>query len=286
MKRALALGFCLLFLALPVPCDTVHVLQAGETLYSIARKYGVKLDDLLRDNGIDQQSVTKVRVGTKLTIKGVGGEAPAAPAPRTYATHTVAKDETLWSIAQRYGATVDEIKSANPGTDPGRLFVGVRLRVPVAASAAVAATPVTEAPVRAATPPSTTRPPATATQEGLWPHPGAREPSTDGHFKYTRIVGKLGDQVVAVSSGRVTWVSPYRLYRNVVIIETRTAKTGDAFWFFYAGIDDVYVRAGDWVQKGAPIARVGANGTDGKGQVLFAVYQGTQVVDHTRTAWQ
>lgn len=278
MRRAFALGFCLVFLAIPVFCDTVHVVQPGETLYSIARTYGVKLDDLLRDNAIEGQAVTKVRVGTRLTIKGAPAEAP-----RSYATHTVARDETLWSIAQRYGASVDEVTAANPGIDAARLFVGAKLRVPVtsppASTAPAAAEPVTA-------PPPVARTPAAPTQEGLWPHPGAREPSTDGHFKYTKIVGKLGDQVAAVSSGRVTWVSPYRLYRNVVIIETRTAKAGDAYWFFYAGIDDVYVRAGDWVQKGATIARVGANGTDGKGQVLFAVYQGTQVVDHTRTTWQ
>jgi LysM repeat protein len=285
MKRALAVGLCLLLLALPVSGDTFHVVEAGETLYSIARRYGVKLDDLLEDNGIDGQAVTKVRVGTKLTIKGPASQAPQSPpaeAPRSYATHVVAKDETLWSIARRYGATVDEIKAANPAVDASKLYVGARLRVPVEEpkASAPAAIPAAPAPPKVAVP---VTPPAA---EGLWPHPGAREPSTDGHFKYTRISGKIGDQVTAVSSGRVTWVSPYRLYRNVVIIETRTPKSGDAYWFFYAGIDDVYVRAGDWVEKGATIARLGADGTDGKGQVLFAVYQGTQVVEHTRTVWQ
>jgi LysM repeat protein len=251
----------------------------------------VKLDDLLHDNNIDADGVTKVRVGTKLTIRN-GTDSASAPAPASapaasvvLTTHVVKKDETLWSISQACDLTVSELLALNPGVSAAKLYVGARLKVPATAAGVPAATPADPRPTGTDVAPATVKA-ATPPPDGeLWPHAGPRTAVTDGHFKHIRIAGKVGDPVVAVASGRVTWVSPYRGYRNVVMIETRSAQARDAYQFLYAGVDDVYVRAGDWVEKGATIARMGADGVEGKGQVLFAVYQGAQLVDHTRLSW-
>lgn len=46
-------------------------------------------------------------------------------------THTIAKDDTLLGVALRYGITLEELKAANPGVDPGFLVIGNRLVIPI-----------------------------------------------------------------------------------------------------------------------------------------------------------
>ena len=45
-------------------------------------------------------------------------------------THVVNRGETAWSIARRYGVTLNDLIDANPGFDPERLSIGQRIRIP------------------------------------------------------------------------------------------------------------------------------------------------------------
>ena len=46
-------------------------------------------------------------------------------------THSVARGDTFWSLARKWGVTVAEIQALNPQVDPNRLQVGARLNRPV-----------------------------------------------------------------------------------------------------------------------------------------------------------
>ncbi|GAB4225688.1 MAG: amidase activator ActS [Acidobacteriota bacterium] len=61
--------------------SVVHVVRRGETLWRIARTYGVPLDELARANGIDDPS--RIEVGQRLIVPGATRvlEVPPAPAP-------------------------------------------------------------------------------------------------------------------------------------------------------------------------------------------------------------
>jgi len=315
MKHALLVSLGLLLFALPVLGDTIHVVQKGETLYSIARKYGLTLDTLLKDNGIAPENAGKINAGTRLTIRGASAAATSAPqvtptaqvtpTPQPTTTYTVARNDTLWAISRRYGIQLAELLALNPGVSAEKLYPGVKLKVPAppkpaAASPASTASGGTQpastasgaagssgSTASAASATGTPRPATTASSDAsLWPYPGPRTVSTDSHVPFIKIAGKAGDPVTAVASGTVRYVAPYRGYRNVVIIEAQALTGRGVYQFWYAGIDDVYVRAGDWVEKGATIARVGVDGIDGKAQVSFVVFQGQKVVDHTALDWQ
>ena len=69
-----------------------HTVTSGETLTSIASRYGVPVRNLAADNGVAVPE--KLPVGMTLIV--------AIPT----ATHTVAAGETLYGIASRYGLTV------------------------------------------------------------------------------------------------------------------------------------------------------------------------------------
>lgn len=54
---------------------------------------------------------------------------PPSPPPATTRSHTVARGDTLWNISQRYGTSVNAIKSAN-GLTSDLIRIGQTLRIP------------------------------------------------------------------------------------------------------------------------------------------------------------
>ncbi|HNP92749.1 MAG TPA: LysM peptidoglycan-binding domain-containing protein [Rectinema sp.] len=90
-----------------------HVIQAGETLYSIAKSYSVPYETLASINSITDPS--KIRPGVVLLI------------PRV---HIVAKGETYYGLSKQYGISIQELKSANNLSDIYVLKVGDVLIIP------------------------------------------------------------------------------------------------------------------------------------------------------------
>ena len=84
-----------------------HVVEQGETLYRISKKYGVTVDMLLQHNpGLTAESLS---IGKTLQVPVAGGALPPV-----VATHKVKKNETMWSISQQYGVTLQELMAVNP----------------------------------------------------------------------------------------------------------------------------------------------------------------------------
>ena len=118
--------------------ETVRV-QPGDTLYSIARRYGVTVDMIARANGL---STVYVRPGTELFIpradpasygRGPAGAPAAEPASCTGDhCHVVKPGETVASIARAYGVTGKQIADANNLKD-ATLKPGQRIAIPVLA---------------------------------------------------------------------------------------------------------------------------------------------------------
>ena len=122
---------------------TVYVVQAGDTLFSIARRINVPVNELARFNGMLNPDV--IYVGQELKIPPLGQSptrtgalAPAAPAT-TFRIHVVQSGENLFRIALRYGVTVEAIAAANRLGSTTLIFVGQQLSIPAAANSAAGA---------------------------------------------------------------------------------------------------------------------------------------------------
>lgn len=98
---------------------TIHRVGQKETLYSIAKQYGVSVDDLKSWNNLSNAGL---KLGQELLIKGKDSEVktvenklPETKLPETKieSRHTVAKGETMYSIARAYGVTVSQLKDWN-----------------------------------------------------------------------------------------------------------------------------------------------------------------------------
>jgi LysM repeat protein len=112
--------------------EVIHILARGETLYSLAREYGVTLDDLLRLNGILDPS--DLSVGTRLVIPGE--EDLAIPDSGTdYVTYRVSKGDTYYGIARMHGIAVDDLLKMNSRDASRVLRVGETLIVSAGQSA-------------------------------------------------------------------------------------------------------------------------------------------------------
>ena len=79
---------------------TIHVVQPGESVYSIAHLYKVPMERIISDNGLSDPS--RLAVGQALVIRY----------PRQY--HIVEQGDTLGSIAARHGTTVTALYQLNP----------------------------------------------------------------------------------------------------------------------------------------------------------------------------
>ncbi len=110
----------------------VHVVQPGETLSTIAQRYGVDVEDIVRANRLANPNA--IYVGQKLRIPSTAGE--EASSDNAPGVHIVQPGETLSSIAAQYGVTVQEIADASGIAVSAILRVGQRLTIPGQAPAA------------------------------------------------------------------------------------------------------------------------------------------------------
>lgn len=220
----------------PLYSDTEAVLQKGETLYRLAKRYGVPLDLILKLNQIDDP--TNVPAGAKIKIPGV---------------YTIKKGDNLYRISKNYNISVEELCRLNEISDYSSLKPGQTLLIPGN---------------RIEQTPGPTTNPGPAGGHYKWPHPGKREP-LEGILKGgVAIIGNPGDPVYAVTEGRVIWANPYRGYGKAVFV-----KSHDGHIIVYGGNENLLVATGDKVSGQMKIAEVGKNAHDGVAKLYFLVYK-------------
>lgn len=97
----------------------IYVIQPGDTLFSIAQRFGVTLNDLIALNQFPNPE--QLVVGQAILIP----QPPRAPL-----VYTVAPGDTLFQLATLFNTTVAAIAAANNITNPNQIFVGQRLTIP------------------------------------------------------------------------------------------------------------------------------------------------------------
>lgn len=102
-------------------CDVmaIHVVNPGDTLWSITKLYGVSLQEIAEVNGL--LSVDSIIPGLSLYI----------PTDElTNRLYQVKAGDTLWQLAKSFNTTVVAIINSNKGLDPYRLLIGQKLNIP------------------------------------------------------------------------------------------------------------------------------------------------------------
>ncbi len=126
----------ILTMALPLSAHAqsrVHVVQRGDTLYSIARRYGTSVQAIMSVNGLSNRNF--IWVGQRLTIPGASsGGSSSSGGTSSGGLYVVRRGDTLSSIARRYGTSVQAIMNANGLRNSNFIWVGQRLTIPGATS--------------------------------------------------------------------------------------------------------------------------------------------------------
>ncbi|MDQ2085206.1 LysM peptidoglycan-binding domain-containing protein [Herbivorax sp. ANBcel31] len=95
----------------------IHVVNPGESIYSIAQQYGVSMQKIISDNELENPD--QLVVGQTLVIlEGIR-------------RHVVAPGDSIYQISIRYGVSINEILSQNPQIeDPNIIFPGMVIDIP------------------------------------------------------------------------------------------------------------------------------------------------------------
>jgi LysM repeat protein len=97
--------------------ESIYIVRSGDTLTSIARQFGTTVQAIMTANNLTS---TRILVGQRLVI----------PTPQQQpSTYQVQRGDTLYSIARRFGTTVQAIMTANNLTST-RIVVGQQLVIP------------------------------------------------------------------------------------------------------------------------------------------------------------
>ncbi len=109
----------------------VHVVKSGDTLWDVARKYGVTVPALASANGLSSKA--GLVTGARLEIPGKGGTATRTASSSTKessrVTYKVKRGDTLSEIADRFDVSVRELMTWNRLRQSSSLRAGQRLVV-------------------------------------------------------------------------------------------------------------------------------------------------------------
>jgi membrane-bound lytic murein transglycosylase D len=116
-----------------------HKIKTGETIGSIASKYGVSQYAIMESNKLGRSS--RIYAGKTLIVPvPLDREFSRASQPpeREYAAegsvYAVRSGDTMWDIARAFGTSVDALRRVNSIERGSRIYVGQRLKIPTGAS--------------------------------------------------------------------------------------------------------------------------------------------------------
>jgi peptidoglycan DL-endopeptidase LytF len=118
------------------PAPTTYRVIAGDTLWSISRKFNTTVDNIKSLNSLGTDTLYIGQVlnvpTTPQTPTPTEVQAPTQTQPSiSYVTHRVASGENAWNISLKYGIPMPELLRANNLPQDAILSIGQELRVPV-----------------------------------------------------------------------------------------------------------------------------------------------------------
>ncbi len=233
--------------------------QNGDTLSTIAEKFGVSVDSIKWANDIKRDSLN---VGQEVKIPPVTG-----------IVHKVREGETVYSIAKKYKTEAQKIVNFpfNDFTDLNTfaLSVGQTLVVPdgvMPEAAPIAPRPFAAGPLSAG-----------GSGQFAWPAVGMLSQSPVWYHMAFDIANPSAPPITAAGAGTVISVQylTYGYGRHAII------DNGDGLSTLYAHMSEIYVKAGDSVSRGQVIGKMGSTGRSTGTHLHFEVRRNGTPVNPT-----
>ena len=232
---------------------SVHVVNRGDTLLSIARRNHVTVAELAKANSLDPSA--KLKLGMKLTVPGVktAAVAPAVPPAGVAAQPAAGLAPPATKLASAAGGPAQSVHLAQATTTPEE----VKAEAPVKASEATGALPTFRWPVRG----------KVITSYGAKTNGKAN----DG----INLAVPEGTPVKAAEDGVVAYSgNELKGYGNLVLV-----RHSNGYVTAYAHASELLVKRGDPIKRGQIIAKSGQSGEVGSPQLHFEIRKGSSPVD-------
>ncbi len=227
-----------------------YTVVAGDTLYGIAKKYGLSAETIMFANGLEKNP-DLLRLGQKLVILPVNG-----------ILHTVAQKDTLDKIAKTYKVKpeaivtypLNQLDAKNPQIAVGQkiLVPGGKKEIPQVAT------------VYRGTAPKGAK---TGTGKLIWPTSGSLTQAFKPLHRALDIARGIGTPIKAADNGYVVasgWSNVG--YGNYIVIDH-----GNGLQTLYGHLSKRFVSAGDVVTRGAVIGNMGSTGNSTGPHLHFEV---------------
>ncbi len=239
---------------------TTHIVQDGETIASIAARYGLESSTILWENNLTTSS--KIKPGQELVILPVDG-----------VRHKVKKGETIYTIGKKYGledtqaqVIVDYPFNEFLNDETFELATGQFLMVP---GGVMPNAPVATRPVAVVITPDAGA--VSGTGSFVWPAAGRITQGYSFYHKAFDIANKSGGPILAADSGTVViagWVDNSG-YGNRVMIDH-----GNGYVTLYGHMSVVQVRPGQRVNRGDVLGQMGSTGRSTGTHLHFEIRSG------------
>lgn len=288
IRAVSALLFCLC--ALPLFSQNIsHIVEKGDTLYSLSKKYGVSVDDLRSANAI---SGSDLYAGQKLII-------PAKKADKrvTYESYTVKAGDTLYSIAKRSEITVDELRRLNSLDSSAVLKIGQNLKVPAQSGAAAQSGSAVQNAGSSSSGLALSVPDASSSARDnlsligsdkdprayskkngdtslVWPVKASEVVYVAGKISGVALTGAKNEHVTAIRSGTVMFSGIYRGFGQVVFVQS-----ANGLIYVYTGLDTLAVTKGQKVNYGQQLGIIGSDPISGKNLINLMVFKNGSPMD-------
>jgi murein DD-endopeptidase MepM/ murein hydrolase activator NlpD len=232
--------------AAPAAPPSVHVVNRGDTLMSIARRNHISVAELAKANNLDTSA--KLSLGMKLAVPGAKGAAaapvvqPAAPMQQVAAVAAPAAPQQTARLAQATTNVEEKAVAEAPAVKPGE---------------ATGALPTFRWPVRG----------KVITSYGAKTNGKAN----DG----INLAVPEGTPVKAAEDGVVAYSgNELKGYGNLVLV-----RHSNGYVTAYAHASELMVERGDTIKRGQVIAKSGQSGEVGSPQLHFEIRKGSSPVD-------
>lgn len=233
---------------------SVHVVNRGDTLLSIAHRNHVPVAELAKANGIDSKA--KLKLGQKITVPGAkSAAAPAAAQPAVAAGQpaAVAAPATKVAAATAEPASKEKARLAQATTTPEAAVT----EAPVKTAEATGALPTFRWPVRG----------RVVTGYGA----KTNGKSNDG----INVAVPEGTPVKAAEDGVVAYSgNELKGYGNLILV-----RHSNGYVTAYAHASELLVKRGETIKRGQIIAKSGQSGEVGSPQLHFEIRKGSSPVD-------
>jgi len=223
-----------------------YIVQAGDTVSTIAANFGISVNTVLWENDLNAYSL--IRPGNKLVILPMSGIA-----------HKVVRGDTLAAIASKYGVDANTIMETNKLASAEMLSVGQKLIIPGGKktyyassqpSSSISAVSIIKDLIK----PQDLK--STAINKLAWPTVGAR---ITQYFSWRHygidIANKIGTPIYACDTGVVEVAGWGTGYGNQIVVNHGGGRKSR-----YGHLAKFYVKKGDTVEKGEVIGLMGSTG--------------------------